>query len=161
MALSTGTKAPDFTLKTKTADGVEEVTLSKNFGQKQTVLLFFPFAFTSVCTDEMCSVSGGIAEYEALDAAVYGISVDSPFTQEVFAQQSGIKFPLLSDFNKEVSKAYDVLYDTFLPGALDFHGVSKRSAFVIGKDGVIKFASSSDNPKDLPPFDQIKAALKA
>ncbi|MDP0501372.1 MAG: redoxin domain-containing protein [Verrucomicrobiota bacterium JB022] len=161
MALSTGTKAPDFTLKHKTADGMQAVKLSDNFGKKQTVLLFFPFAFTSVCTDELCTVSGGLDEYDQLDAAVYGISVDSPFTQEVFAQRSGITFPLLSDFNKEVSKAYDVIYDTFVPGVLDFHGVSKRAAFVIGKDGVIKFASSSDDPKVLPPFDQIKTALKA
>lgn len=161
MALSTGIQAPDFTLKTKTADGLKDITLSANFGQKQTVLLFFPFAFTSVCTDEMCSISGGLDAYTSLDAAVYGISVDSPFTLEVFAQKNGISFPLLSDFNKTVSAAYDVLYGAFVPGVLGYMGVSKRSAFVIGKDGIIKYASSSDNPKQLPDFAAVMAALKA
>jgi peroxiredoxin len=157
MALSTGTTAPDFTLKTKNAEGLADITLSENFGKKKTVLLFFPLAFTSVCMEEMCSVSSGLDAYTELNASVYGISVDSPFSQEKMAQVDGLKFPLLSDFNKEVSKAYDVLFEDLL----GFKGVSKRSAFVIDESGKIIYSESSDNPKEMPDFDAIKAALKA
>lgn len=156
MALATGKKAPDFTLKSKTNDGLVDVTLSDNFGKKKTVLLFYPLSFTSVCQDELCSVSGGLGTYEQLNAAVYGISVDSPFAQEGFKKSADIRFPLLSDFNKEVSKAYDVLFEDLL----GFKGVSKRSAFVIDEEGTIIYASSSDNPKELPSFEEIQAALK-
>ncbi|WP_269526952.1 redoxin domain-containing protein [Coraliomargarita parva] len=156
MALATGTQAPDFTLKTKNADGLQDVTLSDNYGKQKTVLLFFPLAFTSVCMEEMCSVSSGIQDYTSLNAAVYGISVDSPFSQEKMAQVDGLKFPLLSDFNKEVSKAYDVLFEDLL----GFKGVSKRSAFVIDENGSIVYSESSDDPKQLPDFEAIKAALK-
>ena len=114
MALTTGTQAPDFTLKTKNADGLQDVTLSENFGKKKTVLLFFPLAFTSVCMDEMCSVNSGLETYTKLNAAVYGISVDSPFTLEKMADVDQLRFPLLSDFNKDVSAAYDVLYPDLL-----------------------------------------------
>lgn len=156
MALATGTKAPQFTLKTKTAEGLADVSLADNLGQHKTVLLFFPLAFTSVCMNEMCSVSNNIQDYSSLNAKVYGISVDSPFTQEKMAEVDELKFPLLSDFNKEVSAAYDVLFEDLL----GFKGVSKRSAFVIDADGVIIYAESSDDPKQLPDFDAIKAALK-
>lgn len=155
MALETGQKAPDFTLKTKTAEGLEDVTLSANYGSKQTVLLFFPLAFTGVCTDEMCSVSGALDDYAALDAAVYGISVDSPFAQEGWAQANSISVTLLSDFNKEAAAAYDVLYEDLI----GLKGVAKRSAFVIDKDGGIAYSWSSDDPHNLPSFDEIKAAL--
>ena len=155
MALAKSTKAPQFTLKTKTAEGLEDVSLADNLGKQKTVLLFFPLAFTSVCMDEMCSVSNSIQDYSSLNAKVYGISVDSPFTQEKMAEVDGLKFPLLSDFNKEVSAAYDVLFEDLL----GFKGVSKRSAFVIDEDGVIIYAESSDDPKQLPDFDAIKAAL--
>lgn len=156
MALASGIKAPDFTLKCKTADGLEDVTLSDNFGKKSTVLLFFPLAFTSVCTDELCGIRDSLKDYEDLDAQIYGISVDSPFTLEVFANQQRFNFPLLSDFNKEVSSAYDVLFEDLI----GLKGVSKRSAFVINPEGVITFSSSSDDPGVLPDFDAIKAALK-
>jgi peroxiredoxin len=156
MALSPGTKAPAFSLKTKTADGLKDVALADTLGKKQTVLLFFPLAFTGVCTAEMCSVSQGLDAYKSLDAAVYAISVDSPFAQEAWAKANGINFPVLSDFNKEVSKAYDVQYADLL----GFKGVAKRAAFVIGKDGVIKYSSSSDDPKVLPDFNAIQTALK-
>lgn len=155
MALATGTKAPDFTLKTKNAEGLHDVTLSDNFGKKKTVLLFFPLAFTSVCMQEMCDVSAGITAYNDLNAAVYGISIDSPFAQEQMAKVDKLQFPLLSDFNKEVSEAYDVLYADLL----GFKGVSKRSAFVIDEAGVILYSESSEDPHDLPNFDAIKAAL--
>lgn len=157
MALATGTPAPDFTLKQKTANGLVDVTLSANFGQRATVLLFFPLAFTGVCTEEMCSVSQGLAEYEAFNAAVYAISVDSPFAQEAWAKANGITIPVLSDFNKSVSAAYDVLYAELL----GFHGVAKRSAFVISKDGTVIYSESSDDPKVLPDFAAIKEALKS
>ena len=155
MALATGTKAPDFTLKTKNAEGLQDVTLSDNFGKKKTVLLFFPLAFASVCMQEMCDVSAGIAAYNDLNATVYGISIDSPFAQEQMAKVDKLQFPLLSDFNKEVSEAYDVLYADLL----GFKGVSKRSAFVIDETGVILYSESSEDPHDLPNFDAIKAAL--
>ena len=155
MALATGTKAPDFTLKTKNAEGLQDVTLSDNFGKKKTVLLFFPLAFTSVFMQEMCDVSAGIAAYNDLNATVYGISIDSPFAQEQMAKVDKLQFPLLSDFNKEVSEAYDVLYADLL----GFKGVSKRSAFVIDETGVILYSESSEDPHDLPNFDAIKAAL--
>jgi peroxiredoxin len=114
MALSIGTPAPDFALNTKTADGLKEIKLSDQFGKNKVVLLFFPFAFTSVCQNELCSVSSGLSDYENLGATVYGISIDSPFAQEAFAQANNITVPLLSDFNTEVSGAYDVLYDELL-----------------------------------------------
>ncbi|MBO94900.1 MAG: peroxiredoxin [Opitutales bacterium] len=155
MALTIGTEAPDFTLKTKTAEGLEEVNLRANRGQHQTVLLFFPLAFTGVCMQEMCSVRDDLSVYEDLGAKVYGISVDSPFSLEVMAQQENINFPLISDFNKEVAQSYGVLYEELL----GFHGVAKRSAFVVDKDGTISYSWSSDDPHDLPNFDEIKGAL--
>lgn len=155
MALTQGNQAPDFTLKTKTADGLKDLTLSDNFGKKKTVLLFFPLAFTSVCMDEMCTVNSGLQAYKALNAEVYGISVDSPFTQEKMALVDNLQFPLLSDFNKEVAAAYDVLYEELL----GFKGVAKRSAFVIDENGTIVYSESSDDPKQMPDFDAIKAAL--
>lgn len=155
MALAKSTKAPDFTLKTKTADGLQDVTLSENFGKKKSVLLFFPFAFTSVCVDEMCTVNSGLQAYKDLNAEVYGISVDSPFSQEKMSLIDNLQFPLLSDFNKEVSTAYDVLFEELM----GFKGVAKRSAFVIDENGTIIYSESSDDPKKVPDFDAIKAAL--
>ncbi len=156
MTLEIGTIAPNFTLKTKTADGLVDVSLSHSAGKNPVVLLFFPFAFTGVCTDEACLVRDDLSSYEKLNAKVYGISVDSPFSQEVMAQKENLNFPLLSDFNKEVSKLYGVLYEDFI----GYAGVSKRSAFVISTDGKILFSFSSDDPKQLPDFESIKDALK-
>jgi peroxiredoxin len=155
MALAKGTKAPDFTLKTKNADGLHDITLSDSFGKKKTVLLFFPLAFTSVCMDEMCTVNSGLQAYKDLNADVYGISVDSPFAQEKMALVDNLQFPLLSDFNKAVAAAYDVLYEELL----GLKGIAKRSAFVIDEDGTIVYSESSDDPKVVPDFDAIKAAL--
>ncbi len=155
MPLATGTKAPDFTLKSKTADGLKDVTLSANFGQKQTVLLFFPLAFTGVCTQEMCDMTAGLSQYASLGAEVIGISVDSPFAQEAWAKQNKIGITLVSDLNKTVTKAYDVLF----PNLAGVGDTSARAAFVIGQDGVIKYAEQTPTPKDLPNFDQVKAAL--
>lgn len=161
MAISTGSTAPAFTLKSKTADGLKEISLADTAGSKKTLLLFFPLAFTGTCEEELCSVSGGLAEYSDLNAVVYGISIDSPFAQEAFAKSAGITIPLLSDFNKEVSAAYDVLDNDFVPAALGFKGVAKRSAFIVDEAGVVTYAWSSDVPSVLPPFDEIKKALGA
>jgi len=155
MALSTGSKAPDFSLKTKRGGDPEVVKLSENFGKKKTVLLFFPLAFTGVCTKEFCDFSAGLSAYEKMDAAVYGISVDSPFAQEAWADKEKIKIPLLSDLNKEVSKAYG----TLLPDLIGLGSVSARAAFVIDKGGVIRYAEQTPTPLELPDFKKIQAAL--
>jgi peroxiredoxin len=153
--LAVGTNAPDFTLKTKTADGLQDVTLSHQYGKKNTVLLFFPLAFTGVCTTEMCDVSGGISAYETLNAAVYAISVDSPFAQEAWAQKEKITIKLLSDLNKTVTKAYDVVF----PNLAGVGDTAARSAFVIDKQGKIVYAEQTPSPKELPNFDAVKDAL--
>lgn len=155
MPIPIGSKAPDFTLKTKTPDGLKDVTLSENFGKTQTVLVFFPLAYTGVCTQEMCDVSAGLDAYDAVNAQVYGISVDSPFALEAWAKQNGIKVTLLSDLNKTVIKAYDVVFP-MLAGVGD---TAARAAFVIGKDGKVKYAEQTPTPKDLPNFAAVKAAL--
>ena len=155
MPIAVGSKAPDFTLKTKAADGLKDVKLSDNFGKKQTVLLFFPAAYTGVCTTEMCDQTSGLGEYEKLGAQVYGISVDTPFSQEAWANANKIKVTLLSDLNKTVTKAYDVLF----PNLAGIGDTSARAAFVIGKDGVVKYAEQTPTPKDLPNFGALKAAL--
>jgi peroxiredoxin len=153
MPIAVGSKAPEFTLKTKTADGVKEVTLSENFGRKQTVLLFFPAVFTGVCTQEMCDQTNGLAEYERLGAQVYGISVDNLPAQEAWAKQHKIGITLLSDLNKTVTKAYEVVFHN---AAGD---TSSRAAFVIGTDGMVKYSEQTPTPRELPNFSAIKAAL--
>ncbi len=155
MPLKIGTNAPDFTLKTKTANGLEDVKLSDNFGKSATVLLFFPLAFTGVCTQEFCDVSGGISAYADLGATVYGISVDSPFAQEAWAKQNNIHVKLLSDLNKTVTKTYDVLF----PALAGVGDTSARAAFVIDKNGTIVHAEQTPTPKDLPNFEAVRSAL--
>jgi len=155
MPIATGTKAPDFTLKTTAPDGLKDVKLSDNFGKKQTVLLFFPLAFTGVCTQEMCDVTSGLGQYSGLNAEVLGISVDSPFSQAAWAKQNKIQVTLLSDLNKKVAAAYGVIF----PGLAGIGDTSARAAFVIGKDGVVKYAEQTPTPKDLPNFEAVKAAL--
>jgi glutaredoxin-dependent peroxiredoxin len=155
MALKTGAKAPDFTLKSKTATGLVDVTLSSNFGKKNTVLLFFPLAFTSVCTAEMCDITAGLGQYSQLNADVVAVSVDSPFTQEVWAQKEKITITLASDLNKTTAKNYDVL----LPDLAGLGAVSARAAFVIDKNGIIQYAEQTPTVKDLPDFAAIKEVL--
>lgn len=155
MPLPIGAKAPDFTLKSKTAEGLKDVRLSEQLAQHQTVLLFFPLAFTGVCTQEMCDASAGLGDYEKLGAKVIAISVDSPFAQEAWAKANKINLTIVSDLNKEVAKAYDVLFP-MLAGVGD---TAARAAFVIGRDGVIKYAEQTPTPKDLPNFAAVKAAL--
>ena len=157
MGITVGDQAPDFALKSKSGDDMNDISLSDYRDNKNVVILFFPLAYTGVCTDEMCSVSAGLADYDALDAQVLGISVDSPFAQEAWAEKEGITIPLLSDFNKEVSAAYGSQFEDLI----GFKGVAKRSAFVVDKSGVVRFASVSDDPTELPDFDAIKACLQA
>jgi peroxiredoxin len=155
MAISAGSKAPDFNLKSKQSSGIVDVKLSNNFGKKNTVVLFFPLAFTSVCTREMCDVTAGLNAYSGLNADVIGISVDSPFSQEAWAQKEKIGITLASDLNKEAAKAYG----TLLPDLLGLGAVSARAAFVVDKGGVIRYSEQTPTPKELPNFDAIKDAL--
>ncbi len=153
-SLTIGSKAPDFTL---TNSDKQAITLSEHFG-KPIVLLFFPLAFTSVCTAELCSVRDNIAFYNQTNATVLGISVDSPFTLAKFKEEQKLNFQLLSDFNKEVSGAYGSLYENFVLG---LKGVSKRSAFVINTEGTIVYAEVLENAGDQPNFNAIQDALRA
>lgn len=153
MKLSTGQKAPSFTLFNSDK---QKVSLEELKG-KNVLLLFFPQAFTSVCTKELCGIRDNIAMYNNVNAQVLGISVDSLFTLNKYRQEQGLNFPLLSDFNKDVSAAYGTLYDTWI---FDMKGVSKRSAFVIDKDGVIRYAEVLDNAGDLPDFEKINETLR-
>jgi peroxiredoxin len=155
MPIAVGTKAPDFTLKSKQADGVKDVKLSANVGQKNTVLLFFPLAFTSVCTKEMCDITAGLNAYTGLGADVIGVSVDSPFAQEAWAQKEKIGITLASDLNKTTAKAYGVLLDDLL----GFGSTAARAAFVIDRQGVVQYAEQTPTPKDLPNFQAIQATL--
>ena len=154
MASPVGSKAPDFTLKSKTPVDAE-VKLSNNHGKKNTVLLFFPLAFTSVCTKEMCDITSGLGAYASLNADVIGISVDSPFAQQAWAQKEKITITLASDLNKTVIKAYDVVFP-MLAGVGD---TAARAAFVIDQHGVVQYSEQTPTPKDLPNFEAIKATL--
>ena len=155
MPIAVGTKAPDFKLKSKSAAGLADVQLSANFGQKNTVLLFFPLAFTGVCTTEMCDVTAGLKQFEQLNASVIAVSVDSPFAQEAWATKEKIGITIVSDLNKETTKNYDVVFP-MLAGVGD---TSARAAFVIDKSGVVQYAEQTPTPKDLPNFNAIKEVL--
>lgn len=147
-----GDKAPTFTLRnTEKA----EVSL-EDYKGKNVVLLFFPLAFTGVCTTELCTMRDDISTYENVDAQILAVSVDSLFALEKFKEAENYNFPLLSDFNKTVSRAYGALYEDFV---LDMKGVSKRSAFVIDKEGVVQYAEVLESAGDLPDFDAIKSTL--
>ena len=155
MPLAVGTKAPDFTLKSKKSSRIVDVTLSQNFGQKNTVLLFFPLAFTGVCTSEMCDITAGLSQYASLKAEVIGVSVDSPFAQEAWAQKEKIGITLVSDLNKKTAQAYGVL----LPDLMGLGSVAARAAFVIDKNGVIRYSEQTPTVKELPNFNAIKETL--
>jgi len=155
MPIPTGSKAPDFNLKSKQASGLVDVKLSNNFGKKHTVLIFFPAAFTSVCTSELCDITSGLNAYSSLNADVIGVSVDTPFAQEAWAQKEKIGITLASDLNKEVIKKYQVVFP-MLAGVGD---TAARAAFVIDKHGVVQYSEQTPTPKDLPNFEAIKATL--
>ncbi|MEQ9426273.1 MAG: redoxin domain-containing protein [Cyclobacteriaceae bacterium] len=152
MALKIGDKAPDF----KLVDTEKNEVSLDNYSGKDLVVLFFPLAFTGVCTTELCTIRDDIASYNNISTNVVGISVDSPFTLGKFKEEQDLNFPLLSDFNKEASDAYGALYDEFVLG---MKGVSKRSAFVVGPDGFLKYAEVLEKATDLPNFDGIKSVL--
>jgi len=155
MPIPIGSKAPDFNLKSKQASGVVDVKLSNNFGKKNTVLLFFPLAFTGVCTTEMCDITAGLSAYSGMNADVIGVSVDSPFSQEAWAKQNKIGITLASDLNKTTAKAYGVLLDDLM----GFGSTAARAAFVIDKNGVVQYSEQTPTPKELPNFEAVKAAL--
>jgi len=152
MAIEKGQKAPDFTLFNSEKN---KVSLTDYQG-KNLVILFFPQAFTGVCTNELCSVRDNLNVYTGLNAEVVGISVDSIFTLAKFKEEQKYNFPLLSDFNKNVSQAYGAFYDEFV---FEMKGVSRRSAFVVDKEGVVQYAEVLESAGDLPNFEAIKDTL--
>jgi len=152
MPIQTGQAAPDFTLNDTDRNAV---TLSEQKG-KNVVLLFFPAAFTSVCTAELCNFRDNLTKYNNLNAQVYGISVDMPFSLKEFGKQQNLNFPLLSDFNKEASTAFDAIYDVWLGG---MKGVSKRASFVIDKEGVVQYAEVLENAGLEPNYSAIDETL--
>ena len=156
MPLPVGSKAPAFSLKSKSATGVADVKLSDNLGQRNTVLLFFPLAFTGVCTQELCDSTAGLNTYTGLNADVIGISVDSPFAQEAWAQKEKIGIKLASDLNKKTAEAYGVL----LADLLGFGATAARAAFVIDRQGVIRYSEQTPSPKELPNFAAVKKTLE-
>ena len=153
MALEIGQKAPEFTLFSSEN---KPVSLS-DYSQKNAVLLFFPMAFTDVCTAELCDMRDNLHTYAALNADILAISVDSPFTLAKFRAEQNLPFALLSDFNKDVSAAYGALYENFV---MNMKGVSKRAAFVIDQTGIIRYAEVLENAGNVPDFEQIKAVLE-
>lgn len=154
MKLEIGTQAPAFTLF---SSDKKEVSLESLRG-KNVLILFFPLAFTSVCTAELCHVRDDISRYNHSEAEVLAISVDSPQTLAKFKEDQHLNFPLLSDFNKEVSALYGAIYETF---AMGMKGVSKRSAFVIDKGGIIRYAEVLENAGEQPNFQAINECLSA
>lgn len=154
MPLTTGDEAPDFSLPL--APGPDRVTLSSFRGKESVVLLFFPLAFSSVCTDEICGMAEHMGRWDGLNAQVLGLSVDSPFVVQKFARETGAGFPILSDFNKEAMTAYGVVYEDFF----GLRGVAKRSAFVVDREGVIRYAWVTEDADDLPDFEAIRTAVE-
>jgi peroxiredoxin len=153
MSIRVGEPASDFALRGTQSD--DPVRLSSFKGQKNVVLLFFPLAWTSVCTKEMCSIRDSYSEYGKLNAQVLGISVDSPFALKAWAKEEGFPFPLLSDFNREVSASYGALYDNLM----GLKGVAKRAAFVIDRAGIVRHAEVLEKASDLPDFAAVQRVL--
>ncbi len=155
MALDIGQPAPDFYGMRADGENVDEFRLSEHLDQTNIVLAFFPLAFTSVCTDEMCTFRDQLARFNDLNAQVYGISVDSPFALNAFIQQQGLTFPLLSDFNREISRSFGVLHEDLM----GLREIAKRSVFVLDPQGVVRYRWVSDDPGQMPDFDAVRAAL--
>lgn len=157
MAISVGNKAPDFELVSKQGDDIKKVRLSDNFGKRNTVLLFFPAAFTGVCTEQLCDATAGLGDYEAGDADVWGISADTVFAQEAWAKASNIQIPLLSDYQKDVIRAYDVV----LPDLVGHGPGSQRAAFVIDKEGIVRYSEQTPTPLEKPDSAKVIETLKS
>ncbi len=150
--LTPGQSAPSFSLY-----NTEKKLVSLNdFAGKNLIMLFFPMAFTNTCTAELCQMRDDIATYAGMNADVVGISVDSPWTLAKFRDEQRLPFDLLSDFNKEASRAYQTIYETY---QLDLKGVSKRSAFVIDGAGIVRYAEVLESVKDVPSFANIQQTL--
>lgn len=152
MALTIGQPAPEFTLYNTDKN---KVSLSGYRG-KNVLLLFFPQAFTSTCTKELCAVRDDIGRYSNINSEVIGISVDSVFTLKKYKEEQQYSFPLLSDFNKEVSALYGSLYAEWI---LDMKGVSKRAAFIVDKDGILTYAEVLENAGEVPDFAAINEQI--
>jgi glutaredoxin-dependent peroxiredoxin len=155
MALPVGTLAPDFSLRTMTADGPGDFRLSDHVGKSNVVLLFFPGAFTHVCQAEMCQMSNEHAKYEALNAVVCGISIDTIFALNAWAKAENIGIPLLSDLHLKVTEAYDVVFPDFV----GMGPAAARAAFVVDKEGKIAYAEVTPTLLDLPDFAAIESVL--
>jgi len=153
MLLTPGQPAPQFTL---ISSALKEVSLA-DFKGKKVVLHFFPMAFTGVCTTQLCTMRDNFGYYDGLNAQILGVSVDSPFTLAKFKEENNYQFPLLSDFNKEVSTAYGAIYHDFVFG---MKGVSKRAAFVIDEAQKVIYAEVLEVATDLPDFNAIAEAVK-
>jgi peroxiredoxin len=152
VSIRKGDKAIGFTLPAKPG---ETVDVGEHLGRDKVVLLFFPLAFSRVCTEEMCGLRDSWDEWETLDAKVFGISVDSPFVTDKFRTEMNIPFPILSDFNKDVATRYGVLHEELM----GLKGVAKRAAFVVDGSGAVTYDWVSDDPSVMPDFNAIKAAL--
>jgi glutaredoxin-dependent peroxiredoxin len=155
MAVTVGSKAPDFTL----FDTEKKSRSLKEFLGKKTVLVFYPGAFTGVCTKELCTLRDSMTRFNELNAQVIGISVDSPFANKAFATQNNLQFPLLSDFTKATIQAYGIVHDGF--AGLTGYLASKRSVFVLDKEGVVRYAWVSDNPGVEPIYEEVTKAVAA
>ncbi|MFB6357218.1 MAG: redoxin domain-containing protein [bacterium] len=156
MALEAGNKAPDFSLPPSN-DPEERVTLEETKGFKF-VLLFFPLAFTEVCTEEACTINEDLTEYRRkLKTEIMGVSVDSPFALEAWKEQEGFDLPMLSDFNREMIEDYDVKRDELL----GLKEVANRAAFVIDGDGIIQYSWETDDPGQIPPFNEIRNTVES
>lgn len=153
-ALAVGTPAPAFTLPSKPGTPVDVGSL---IGREPIVLLFMPLAFSGVCTTEVCTIRDEWTKWGGLGATIFGITVDSPFATEKFRELERIPFPILSDFNKTVASSYGVLHEDLM----GLHGVAKRSAFVIGRDGKVIYAWVTENPGVQIPFDDVMRALES
>ena len=155
MVLRTGQRVPDFALPDYDK---QERKLSDFTARGSTIIAFFPFAFSGVCDREMCAFRDSMVKLNAAKAGVIGISVDSLFTLKVFAHTYNLEFPLLSDFNKKVTRAYDVLQDPWV--GFGYKGVAKRSVFVVDGKGILRYKWVTDVPTDEPPYDEVMAAVK-
>lgn len=153
--LNIGEKAPDFTLRSHD----DQIISLSSFKGKNVVVLFFPFANTGVCTKEMCSFRDDMVKFNELEAQVLALSVDSPFSLKLWNEKNGFNFPLLSDFNKEVSQAYDAYFDVFAPGKFDYKGVAKRAAFVVDKEGTLRYVEVLATAGEEPNYESIKSVL--
>jgi peroxiredoxin len=154
MALTVGTVAPKFELPAKPG---EPVDVGAVLGREKVVILFFPLAFSSVCTEEMCHFRDNWGEWSSLGCRVFGVSIDSPFVVDKFRAELNVPFPILSDFNKTVAASYDALHADLM----GLKGVTKRAAYVVGTDGKIAYAWEAEIPKTQVDFAAIKSAVAA